>query len=167
MFGESFESNSTEFKPVPKGRYACKLDNCTIEETKSEKKTPYLNLSFSIVEAGEYAALNNRKLWVKLWMTPKAYDMTSQQLDNIYVFKTIGKHSTIESFQQAAADKVFALVGKKFEVAVTGHDEFNGKTYENTFLSGYIDTPNTSVQTMDAAGIPRPTTIDAEEPLPF
>lgn len=172
MWGDTFEKkeNDGNFDPIPKGRYACVLENATIEET-SGNKTPYLNLTTTI-SGGEF---NNRKLWVKLWMTEGAYNMTSQQLDNLLVFKAIGAQDSQGAFMNKAADLVFQLVGKKIEVAVTGHDVYNDKTYEKTFVTGFLDTPNAAIQSAKDARVDGATTatssatstVSETEEIPF
>lgn len=132
MFGGSFEKKESKgFEPLPKGRYLCVLENCTIEKSPT-KGTPYLAMTCTILK-GEYA---NRKIWHKIWFSEKAYDMAAQQLDNFGVFGEIKPSETIDGFCTNAADVVFNKVGGKVEIAVTGYNEFNDKTYENTFLTG-------------------------------
>jgi len=140
-WGDSYEKTTTSFEPVPKGRYACVLENAIIEETK-EKKTPYISLTCAIKDGD----LANRKLWCKLWFTEGAKNMTSQQLDNLLVFDKIGSQPDVQTFMNRSADMLFNLVNKTIEVSVTGHDEFNGKTYEKTFVTGYLDTTNAAIQ---------------------
>lgn len=133
MFGGQYEKKDMEFKPIPKGRYSCILDNCCIDKTpdKPEKKgTSYLKMDFTIVTG----PMTNRKLWHKVWFTEKSYDMAAQQLDNMGVFNDIKKSSTIDDFMLGAAEAVFKLVGEKLTVAVTGHNTYNDKTYENCFV---------------------------------
>ena len=166
-WGGTFEQTTTqEFEPLPKGRYACTLDNATIEETKTNK-TPYLDLACTIAD-GDKAG---RKLWVKLWMTEGAYNMTSQQLANLMVFDSIGQQPDQASFMNRAADLVFQLVGKKIEVSVTGHDEYNEKKYEKTFVTGFLDMPNSAIQQTPKAGSAATagggSTVNEAESLPF
>ncbi len=161
-WGGTYESSQqTEFKPIPKGRYACTLDNATLEET-ATKKTPYINLACTIAD-GE---LSGRKLWVKMWMTDGAYNMTAQQLDNLLVFQSIGKQPDKAAFMNKAADCVFKLVGKKIEVSVTGHDSYNEKEYEKTFVTGFLDIPNSAIQTAKAASASTEAGSESEE-IPF
>lgn len=172
MWGESYES--TSFEVLPKGDYMCVLDNCTIDKTK-EKQTPYINMEF-VVDGGEFS---KRKIWHKLWFTDGAKDMTCQQLDNIYVFEPLKsrKAASAEQYMNNVADVLFKLVGKKFEVSVTGHQEYNGKEYPNTFLHHYVDVPNEAIQKVDrtdakgATNGPAPGTnssgVDQNEEIPF
>lgn len=152
MFGGKYEKKESDFGPLPKGRYVCVLDNCTIEESPT-KKTPYLDLSCTIIK-GEKA---NRKIWHKIWFSEKAYDMAAQQLDNLGVFEDIKPAASIEDFCKNAAEVVFNKVGKNVEIAVTGYNEFNGKTYENTFLTG---DGSDSAADADAS-------VDESESIPF
>jgi len=179
MFGGSYEKSSGEYETIPEGRYAVMLENATIERTKSG--TDFLQLVF-VITGGDF---DKRKLWHKLWMTEKAYNMTSQQLDNIYVFKKIPPQASIEGFMNVAADMVFALVDKRFEIEVQGHDEYNGKMYPKTFLTGYMDSPNFAVQVFEnqpqqsaqtqktsagptpARQMAQPPSIDENEAIPF
>lgn len=139
MFGGSY-SKEPEYKVVQPGRYACLLDNVTMEKTKGN--TDYLLFTF-IIQGGEF---DKSKLFHKLWMTEKAYNMTAQQLDNIYVFKSIPTSNSIEEFMEKTANLCFALCGKKFEVEVQKLSEWEGKQYPQTFLTHYLDEPVSSVQ---------------------
>lgn len=155
MFGGQYEKTEMEFKPLPKGRYVCILDNCLIEQT--SKGTNYLKMDFTVVN-GQFA---NRKLWHKIWFTEKAYNMAAQQLDNIGVFGDIKQAETIDQFLTNAAEVVFKKVGAKMEVSVTGHDTYNDKEYEKTFLTGLGDAEAVQAKAASAAG------VDASEELPF
>jgi hypothetical protein len=141
MFGGSYEKKDVTFDPLPKGRYQAILDNVCIEETPTNK-SKYLKMDFTVIE-GKF---KNRKIFHKLWFTEKAYDMAAQQLDNIMIFGMLKPCETIEGFMNAAATNVFELCGKKFEVSVTGYDEHDGKKYENTFLTHFLDVPNAAIQ---------------------
>jgi len=152
MFGKSYEKKDNEFKPLPKGRYLCVLENCTIEKSPT-KGTPYLAMTCTILK-GEYA---NRKIWHKVWFSEKAYDMAAQQLDNFGVFDQVTAAETIEGFCTNAAEVVFKKVGSNVEIAVTGYNTFNDKTYENTFLTG----DGSDFTDESAAG------VDSSEELPF
>lgn len=155
MFGGKYEKQENDFKPLPKGRYVCVLDNCLIEQTKSG--TNYLAMNFTVVK-GQFA---NRKLWHKVWFTEKAYNMAAQQLDNIGVFGDITQAETIDQFLTNAAEVVFKKVGSMMEVSVTGHDTFNDKEYEKTFLTGMSNNSEVGASAASSAG------VDQSEELPF
>lgn len=163
MFGGTYEKNDNDkaFEPIPKDRYACFIEDVKLMETKTGKD--YLNV-VAVIADGEFA---KRKLWCKLWFTEKAYNMTAQQLDNLMVLQAVGEHDTIGGFKNATADVVFKLLNKKIEVSVTGHDEYNGKTYEKSFITGFLDIPNGAFQTVPAQSAAAPAGVDASEPLPF
>ena len=160
QFGGKFENNNKEFEVLPKGRYACKMINCVIEQTATG--TDYILLEFDIVD-GDSAG---RKIWHKLWMTEKAYNMSAQQLNNIMVFSKIPTTDSIETFMRESAKLVFELVGKKFEVSVTGHNEWNGKEYPNTILTHYLDTPNAAVQVIANSSASKDASSASDE-IPF
>jgi hypothetical protein len=145
MFGGSYESTN-EYKTIAEGRYCCSLENCTLEATKGG--TPYMALVFKII-GGEF---DGEKLWHKLWLTEKAYNLTAQQLDKCFVFKGIPTVQTMQEFGDHAADKMFRLIDKRFEVEVQGHDEYNGKLYPKTFLLGYMDSLVSGVQIVPESG---------------
>lgn len=130
MFGGTYEKQSNSFEPLPKGRYNCILDNCCIEQTSNG--TDFLKMDFTVVSG----SFSNRKIWHKMWFSEKAYNMAAQQLDNMAVFEKIEKAETIKDFLTNSAKVVFDHVGGKFEVSVTGHDTYNEKTYEKTFITG-------------------------------
>jgi hypothetical protein len=132
MFGGKYEEE-TEYKTVAEGRYVAKLDNVTLEETKGG--TPYILMVF-IIEGGEF---DGSKLFHKLWLTEKSYNITARQLDHCFVFKTLPVVETMTEFGDKAAEKLFNLCEKRFEVQVQGHDEYNGKLYPKTYLAGYMD----------------------------
>jgi hypothetical protein len=160
MFGDTYEKKDNEFAAIPKGRYCAILENAKIEQT-PKTGTSYLDMEF-VIDGDQHSG---RKIWHKLWFTEKAASgMTSQQLDNIMVFKKIGSHETLEAFLNKAAELVFELVGKKFEISVTGHQEWNGKEYPNTFLNGYLDMPNAAVQHIPTKS---EGTVDGSEEIPF
>ena len=189
MFGGSYNRQDSEhdFKTLPKGRFLCTLDNCVIKETKGNQ-TPYLEMIFKVEKAVVDGAVSDefkgQKLWHKLWFTEKAYDVTSQQLDNILVFHKIPTTEYINTFMDSAARLVFELVSKKFVVEVTGHDEYNGNKYPKTFLVEYKDVINHAVQTETKASsqtqaptaqtpkheprvIEKPAALNATEEIPF
>jgi hypothetical protein len=160
MFGGEYEKTEIEFKPIPKGRYLCKLDNCCIEQTpdKADRAgTKYLKMDFTIL-TGPSA---NRKIWHKLWFSEKAYNMAAQQLDNMGVFNDIKPTATLDEFLMASAEAAFTLVGKKLEVSVTGHQTFNDKTYENTFVTGHGDVEKVIAKAAVGAG------VNTSEEIPF
>lgn len=185
-WGGVFEDNDNDnksFETIPRGAYACTLENAVLEQS-SEKKTDFLSLT-TVIKDGEFAG---RKLWCKLWFTDGAKGMTSMQLSKLLVFDKIqptSAHETVviknadgenvkafknmSDFMNMAADRVFKLVGKTIEVTVTKHREYNGKTYEETLVTGYLDTPNEAIQTVKADTMsmgPAPT-FDSNEEIPF
>ena len=154
MFGGEYEKKDMEFKPIPKGRYACILDNCCIEATPNTG-TKFLKMDCTIVK-GDFS---NRKLFHKIWFTDKSYDMAAQQLDNMGVFSDIKPTASIEDFMLSAAEAVFKLLGKHINVSVTGHKEWEGKKYENTFVVS--DEETVQVKAATDAG------VDATEEIAF
>lgn len=166
-WGKSYEKKEMEFKPIPKGRYECILDDCKINKT-DKNGTLFLEVNGTII-SGEFT---NRKLFHKLWFTDGAYNMTAQQLDNLLLFDSIGEANDVETYLTKAADQVFKLVGKKIEMSVTGHQEYNGKTYENVFITKYLDVVNEAIQkktdnVVIAKAKTTPQTVDTNEEIPF
>lgn len=158
MYGKTFEKKSG-FDPIKKGKYTAICENCTLEETKNG--TQFIQMVFVINDGSDF---DGRKLWHKMWFTEKSYDMTSQQLENAWVFEKLPETETIEQFREKSADALFQLVNKKFNVSVTGHNEYNGKEYPNTFLSGYADAPNLAIQTEPPKASE---SFDSSEEIPF
>jgi len=62
-------------------------------------------------------------------------------------------------------------VGHKCEVSVTGHQEFNGKTYPNTFIGKYCDVlMSWQKESGESPSIPNhvpKSNVDTSEELPF
>lgn len=167
MWGtETIENNNKDFEPLEKGKYICIMDNCTIEKSQSTG-SPYLQFTFTI----EGPKSSGRKIWHKLFFTPNAQKMCEQQLENLMCRSAITTAKDAEQYMVFAAEVVFKLVGKRCEVSVTGHRDYNGKTYANTFIGKYVDTPFDWMKAAAPAGnftnhAPK-AKIDSSEELPF
>lgn len=165
MWGsESIEKK--DFGPLEKGKYVCILDNCTIEKIESTG-SPYLNFTFTVVGPKS----SGRKIWHKLFFTDGAKKMCEQQLENMYVRAAIPACNNAEEYMTSAAECVFKLVGMQFEVAVTGHREYNGKMYPNTFLGKCCDTllpwQKETVSSTPVKNYAPKSGVDPKEELPF
>jgi hypothetical protein len=75
-------SEVQDFEPLEKGEYACMIEEIIYVEPQTEDKYPYLNVTLTVTEDGEY---QNRKLW-KVWsLSPKALFRMKQDLENLGV----------------------------------------------------------------------------------
>ena len=151
MFGQSFEE--TEYKELPIGNYAVFIDNVVISES-AKKKTPCLNFTLKVAD-GQF---KDRTIYHTLWFTEGAYNMTAGQLSKLLVFEKIKPAADIVTWMNNAADLVYQLVNKKIDIKISGYDESdNGKRYPNTWITGFLDTPNHAIQTVLSG------TVDAQQ----
>lgn len=159
MWGNEKLEPMKSFEVMPKGDYECQLENCTIEKTQTGNS--YLLFTFRVL--GD--KFGGRKIWHKLWFTEKSQKMTEQQLENIMCRAAIPPCETAESYLEMCATACFKLVDKCFEVSVTGHNDYNGKTYPNTFMRKFKDTPLDWMKASEPA--PEKSSVDSKEELPF
>lgn len=72
-------SDAEEFKALDKGEYDAIIEKVEYREAQSEDKSDYLNVEFTVTEAGH----EGRKAW-KVWsFSPKALWRTKQDFENL------------------------------------------------------------------------------------
>jgi len=163
MWGKTYDAQSDdkEFKELEKGRYSCVLEDVKIDQSKNG--SPFINFTF-VIDGGDF---NKRKIWQSIYFTDKSYNMAAQQLDNLLIFDNIQPAKNLEAYMNNAADICFKLINKKIEVEVKGFREYNGKKYPNTFITGFLDVPNSAFQNAKKQRPKNNAGFDETEELPF
>ena len=77
----------------------------------------------------------------------KVFNSLARQMEALMIYDTIGEHETLEGFVQKALDVSYELKGKKVEFTIKPW-QFDGKSGVWGEITGFLDIPNSAIQTV-------------------
>lgn len=98
----------------------------------------------------------------------KVFKAAAEQAEALFVYDKIGEQPDFDTWFDQFIDLTYALKGKKIEFTVKGYN-FEGKKGNWGRITGFLDTPNETVQSIpvkEATNSPSPT-VDENESIPF